>query len=160
MNVIGILTLMIVSEVSMWETDERYGEQNVMNLAEAIEYFCEDYNCVFDALATCWIESRCQMNPHATLTSGGACGPFQQIRRYADHPDLVDLGNRDRCVELRTNPFVAVEQFLIKKERYEATRGQNWPMRYYGGENQEEYLNRFRRARMSVEAIYNELAGI
>lgn len=119
-------------------------------VAEAIDTVCAgDRDCTLDAVATCWMETRCRM--HVCREGGTDCGPFQQLARYADHPELVTLSTADRMHVLNTNALIAAEQWLRKRARYTATHGARWPERYNGGPHKARYLERWRRVRTRAE---------
>ena len=118
-------------------------------LADAIDTVCEgDRECVLDAVATCYVETRCQMH----LCGSNGCGPFQQLARYVDHPSLVGYTNNTRRVLLAESPRFAAEQWKIKRDKYKARHGDAWPRRYNGSDRAEEYLQHWRRVRARAEA--------
>lgn len=119
-------------------------------LADAIDTVCDgDVECVLDAVATCYVETRCQMH----LCERNGCGPFQQLARYADHPALVDLSNNLRRVRLAESPRIAAEQWKIKRDKYKARHGDAWPRRYNGSDRAEQYLEHWNRIRARAEVL-------
>lgn len=119
-------------------------------LADAIDRVCPDLACRMDAVTTCYLESRCQMN--ICRKGGTDCGPFQQIARYADHPELEGLSTREIMERLNTDPVLATEQWLRKRDRYARTHGDAWPRRYNGSARAEQYLINWRRVRARLVA--------
>lgn len=121
-------------------------------LAGAIDAVCDgDRECLLDAVATCYVETRCQM--HLCSNRSSACGPFQQLARYADHDALIDLTNNARRVILAEDPQIAAEQWKIKRDKYKARHGNMWPRRYNGGARAEQYLQHWNRIRARAERV-------
>lgn len=106
-------------------------------LAEAIDLVCDgDRECVMDAVATCYVETRCQLG-HC---GRNGCGPFQQLARYADDtPELVPLTHAERREALNGCAVTATRQWLAVRDRYAARWGGRWPWRYNGSANAERY---------------------
>lgn len=105
-------------------------------LASAIDEVCPDLSCRKDAVATCYVETRCQT--HHCARNG--CGPYQQLGRYADDiPELVELDVSERRRLLVEDPVVATRQWLAVMTRYRARWGDRWPWRYNGSDNAERY---------------------
>lgn len=101
----------------------------VPELAAAIDHVCPDAGCRADAVATCYVETRCQLG-HC---GASGCGPYQQLARYADDvPELVDLSHAERRHLLDTCPVTATRQWLAVMTRYRARHGDRWPRRYNG----------------------------
>lgn len=119
-------------------------------LADAIDAVCDgDRECVLDAVATCYVETRCQMH----LCERNGCGPFQQLARYADHDALIGMTNSERRAILAEDPRIAAEQWKIKRDKYRARHGEMWPRRYNGSENRERYLQHWNRVRARAEGV-------
>lgn len=119
-------------------------------LATAIDEVCaEDRACLLDAVATCYVETRCQMH----LCARNGCGPFQQLARYVDHPELVGMTHSGRRAVLASDPQIAAEQWLIKRDKYRARHGAAWPRRYNGSDRAEQYLEHWNRVRARAEAV-------
>lgn len=119
-------------------------------LADAIDAVCEgDRECLLDAVATCYVETRCQMS----LCERNGCGPFQQLARYADHGALTPLDNAGRREVLANDPQVAAEQWKIKRDKYRARHGDTWPRRYNGSARAEQYLEHWNRVRARAEGV-------
>lgn len=123
--------------------------ESAPELATAIDAVCADRSpaCVLDAVATCYVETRCQMH----LCGRNGCGPFQQLARYADHESLVGMTNSGRRAVLASDPQIAAEQWLIKRDKYRARHGETWPRRYNGSDRAEQYLQHWRRVRARAE---------
>lgn len=154
MTTAHLLLLVALASVGVdTDTDERYTE--LPELARAISDHCGlDDACMLDALATCWVESRCQMAPHG-LDSPRECGPFQQVRRYADYEGRP-ADDDAACHELRTSPETAVRQWRVKRDRYSARHGRNWPRRYNGSHRAEAYQVHFYATRRAFAAMIGE----
>lgn len=117
-------------------------------LGAAIDAVCDgDRDCVLDAVATCYVETRCQMG----LCGSNGCGPFQQLARYADHDALAAMTITDRRAALENNATIAAEQWLIKRNKYRQRWGDRWPWRYNGSDNAERYFNHWTRVRARME---------
>lgn len=121
-------------------------------LGEAIDTVCAgDRDCILDAVATCYMETRCRVG--ICREGGSDCGPFQQIARYADHPALVGMSNGGRMAVLRDDVQVATEQWKIKRDKYKARHGDRWPYRYNGSPRAEQYLEHWERVRARAEGL-------
>lgn len=119
-------------------------------LADAIDAVCDgDRDCTLDAVATCYVETRCQMH----LCERNGCGPFQQLARYVDHPAIVGMSNSGRRAVLASDPQIAAEQWLIKRDKYRARHGDTWPRRYNGSDRAEQYLQHWNRIRARAEGV-------
>ena len=106
-------------------------------LADAIDRHCDDVACRADAVATCYVETRCQLG-HC---GSNGCGPFQQLGRYADDiPELVELTIPERRELLNTCPDTAMRQYLAVMTRYRSRYGDRWPRRYNGSARADAYL--------------------
>lgn len=159
----SVVSLLEDESVSASE-DPRY--ENLRGLVSAIHNACEqqdDYSdCVSDAVGTCWVESRCQLNPRGRVEAGGACGAFQQVRRYGnvsliggdeEAPSRSDFN--ELCYTIRENPEIAVQQFLIKRNRYIRSHGSRWTRRYRGVPDT-GYVENHRRIKTIIESIMSE----
>lgn len=94
-------------------------------IARAIDATCAgDTTCQLDAIAVCYIESRCRM---VGCNSSDACGPWQQKPRYAYEVE------GDRRLALTTDAKAAARQFVAKRARYMRLHGDKWIRRYAGG---------------------------
>lgn len=111
------------------------------DLADAIDRVCGPSSaCRADAVATCYVETRCQT--HHCGRNG--CGPFQQLARYADDvPELEGLSYEERRALLVSDPVIAAAQWKAVKDRYEARHGNRWPHRYNGSPNADRYLEQW-----------------
>lgn len=119
-------------------------------LAGAIDAVCDGSDrCVLDAVATCYVETRCQMH----LCERNGCGPFQQLARYADHRELTPHDNAGRRRILEADPRVAAEQWKIKRDKYRARWGARWPWRYNGSARAEQYQQHWMRVRARAERV-------
>lgn len=106
-------------------------------LAAAIDQVCTDLACRKDAVATCYVETRCQT--HHCARNG--CGPYQQLGRYADDiPELEPLDIAERRRLLVEDPVIATKQWHAVMTRYRQRFGERWPWRYNGSDNAERYL--------------------
>lgn len=127
-----------------------HAHETAPELADAIDAVCdEDRECVLDAVATCFVETRCQMH----LCARNGCGPFQQLARYADHDALISVTHSARRVMLASDPQIAAEQWKIKRDKYKARHGIMWPRRYNGSERAEQYLQHWLRVRARAERV-------
>lgn len=118
-------------------------------LADSIDRYCDDLECRADAVATCYVETRCQLG-HC---GRNGCGPFQQLARYADDiPELVPLTNPERRELLNSCTDIATRQYLAVMQRYRARHGAAWPRRYNGSERKEQYLEHWLRIRARLAA--------
>ena len=123
------------------------------DIAAGIDAVCAgDEECQLDAIATCWVESRCR----GIDKCDGACGPFQQIRKYTTHPELEGLTYEEKGVILGRDTIVATEQWKMKRDKLRARFGKSWPKHYNGGKRKEAYLERWRKARAWAASIKGE----
>lgn len=105
-------------------------------LAAAIDTVCPDLSCRKDAVATCYVETRCQTQ-HCERNG---CGPYQQLARYADDiPELEAATIDERRRLLVSDPVIATRQWLAVMQRYKRRWGDRWPWRYNGSSNAERY---------------------
>lgn len=119
-------------------------------LGAAIDAVCAcDHECTLDAVATCYMETRCQLG----LCGRNGCGPFQQLPRYVSHEALVGMGDSGRRAALRDDAQLAAEQWKLKRDRYKARFGARWPARYNGSARAEQYLDNWTRVRARAEGV-------
>lgn len=140
-----IPTIVILSSMLNHHADTYTDE-----VADGIDRVCESVECQLDAVATCWIETRCLGE---NICGKNGCGPFQQVRRYTDIPELEGLSYREKTLILQEDTFVAAKQWKSKRDSYRARHGKTWPVRYNGTENAEAYYRRWQRARSWAQGI-------
>lgn len=113
------------------------------DIAAGIDAVCESDACRLDAIATCWVETRCR----GIDKCDGACGPFQQIRKYSSHPELEGLSYAEKGRILGRDTVVAAQQWKLKRDKLRARFGEDWPKHYNGGARKGIYLERWKKAR-------------
>lgn len=122
--------------------------ESTPDVARAIDEVCgDDHACTLDAVATCYVETRCRAIAGRTSS---ASGPWQQLPRYADHPSLDGMSAQAIGEALNTDPVLAAEQWKLKRDRHRARYGARWPLRYHGGETKHVYFKRWKAARERV----------
>src|SRR5699024_8798796 len=119
------------------------------DIAAGIDAVCESDTCRLDAIATCWVETRCR----GIDKCNGACGPFQQIRKYSSHPELEGLSYEEKGRILGRDTVVATEQWKLKRDKLKARFRKRWPKHQYGGKRKVVYIERWNKARRWAEWI-------
>lgn len=120
------------------------------DIALGIDHACDTDECVLDAVATCWVESRCR---GIDKCGKNGCGPFQQVRRYTTHPELEGLDYAQKTRVLGRDTIVAAEQWRMKRDKLEKRFGDRWPVHYNGSKNKEAYFVRWKKARAWAASI-------
>lgn len=133
-------TILILAAMLAHHADDFTAE-----IAEAIDHVCAgDPACQLDAVATCWVETRCRGRDKC---GRNGCGPFQQVRRYTTHPRLEGLSYAEKTKILGADAVVAAEQWRLKRDKLKKRFGGVWPKHYNGSENKDQYLEKWKRAR-------------
>lgn len=122
-----------------------HADQATQDVAEGIDQVCDNVDCQLDAIATCWIETRCT---HQEVCGPNGCGPFQQVRRYTDIPELEGLTYAQKTILLETDMLVAAKQWKSKRDKYKRSHGRSWPIRYNGTKQAKAYYRRWQKARL------------
>lgn len=143
------------------DTDERFSLAAIRSLAGAIATVCDDMDCVIEALATGFLETRWRPD---RVGPAGECGWAQQIPAYAyELPEFRDLNNRERCRLLQEDHLVAVRQWYQKREYWESRKGNRWPCYYNAGyictANGQFYMQNHRRYYQMYEGMLERLVA-
>lgn len=141
------------------DTDERFSLSAIRSLASAIATVCDDMDCVLEALATGFLETRWRPDRRGPA---GECGWAQQMPRYAyELPELEELDNADRCEVLQDDALTAVRQWYQKREYWSARKGERWPCYYNAGyictASGQYYMQNHRRYYQMYEAMFDHL---
>lgn len=143
------------------DTDERFSLSAIRSLSSAIATVCDDMECVLEALATGFLETRWRPDRRGPA---GECGWAQQMPVYAyELPELEELNNADRCVVLQDDALTAVRQWYQKREYWSARKGERWPCYYNAGyictASGQYYMQNHRRYYQMYEEMFHHLVA-
>jgi hypothetical protein len=143
------------------DTDDRFSLRSIRSLAGAIATVCDDMDCVLEALATGYLETRWRPD---RVGAAGECGFAQQTPAYADElPELERLSNRERCRVLQDDQLTAVRQWYQKRQYWESRKGERWPCYYNAGyictASGQYYMQNHRRYYQMYEQMFQHLVA-